>query len=124
MRNLKKLLMAVVIVGCLGWTVLQSKERPSVPQTTQKVSQSNPQNEMRGMWLASSSFGKEKDWRYFTSGKPTEEEKADKSRVEEYHHGLRTGLFLMDGTRPRLLMELLSASDCSYTGVVEYGDEF
>ncbi len=30
----------------------------------------------------------------------------------------------MDGTRPRLLMELLSAGDCSYTGVVEYGDEY
>jgi lysophospholipase L1-like esterase len=48
----------------------------------------------------------------------------DPARIEEYHHGLRTGIFVMDGTRPRLVMELLSAGDSSYTGVVQYGDEF
>jgi hypothetical protein len=30
----------------------------------------------------------------------------------------------MDGSRPRLVMELLSAGDSSYTGVVRYGDEY
>ncbi|MFH1007025.1 MAG: SGNH/GDSL hydrolase family protein [Candidatus Latescibacterota bacterium] len=48
----------------------------------------------------------------------------DPARIEEYHHGLRTGVFVVDGTRPRLVMELLSAGDSSYTGVVAYGDEF
>ena len=48
----------------------------------------------------------------------------DPARIEEYHHGLRTGVFQMDGARPRLVMELLSAGDSSYTGVVEYGREF
>jgi len=48
----------------------------------------------------------------------------DPARIEEYHHGLRTGVFQMDGARPRLVMELLSAGDSSYTGVVEYGGEF
>ena len=47
----------------------------------------------------------------------------DPARIEEYHHGLRTGIFVMDGTQPRLVMELLSAGDSSYTGVVQYGDE-
>ena len=47
----------------------------------------------------------------------------DPARIEEYHHGLRTGIFVMDGARPRLVMELLSAGDSSYTGVVQYGDE-
>ena len=66
----------------------------------------------------------QKDWRNFTSGDSTQEGKADIQRVEMYHHGLRTGLFLMDGNRPRLVMEFLSAGDCSYTGVVKYGDEY
>ena len=66
----------------------------------------------------------QKDWRLFTSGDPKQEEKADKQRVEMYHHGLRTGLFLMDGNKPCLLMEFLSAGDCSYTGVVQYGNEY
>ncbi len=48
----------------------------------------------------------------------------DPVRIEEYHHGLRTGVFVMDGTRPRLVMELLSAGDSSYTGVVQYGNEY
>jgi hypothetical protein len=48
----------------------------------------------------------------------------DPARIEEYHHGLRTGVFVMDGARPRLVMELLSAGDSSYTGVVQYGDEY
>ena len=66
----------------------------------------------------------QQDWRWFTSGDPAEEKKADISRVEKYHHGLRTGIFWMDGNRPRLLAELLSAGDCSYTGVVKYGNEY
>ena len=65
-----------------------------------------------------------KDWRLFTSGDPTQAGKADIQRVEMYHHGLRTGLFWIDGTKPRLVMEFLSAGDCSYTGVVKYGDEY
>ena len=48
----------------------------------------------------------------------------DLARIEEYHHGLRTGIFVIDGTRPRLVMELLSAGDSSYPGVAEYGDEY
>jgi lysophospholipase L1-like esterase len=48
----------------------------------------------------------------------------DPARIEEYHHGLRTGIFVMDGTLPRLVMELLSAGDSSYTGVVQYGNEY
>jgi len=66
----------------------------------------------------------EKDWREFNYGSPAESSRVDPARIEEYHHGLRTGIFLMDGTRPRLLMELLSAGDSSYTGVVKYGDEY
>ena len=65
-----------------------------------------------------------KDWRLFTSGDPEKEEMADIQRVEMYHHGLRTGLFWIDGTKPRLVMEFLSAGDCSYTGVAKYGDEY
>ena len=65
-----------------------------------------------------------KDWNAFNSGDDAETEKADPTRVEAYHHGLRTGIFVMDGTRPRLVMELLSAGDSSYPGVVEYGDEY
>ena len=66
----------------------------------------------------------EKDWGIFNTGTPDEIDKVDPARIEEYHHGLRTGIFLMDGTRPRLVMELLSAGDSSYTGVVQYGDEY
>jgi len=65
-----------------------------------------------------------KDWNTFNSGNDAEMEKADPTRVEAYHHGLRTGIFVMDGTRPRLVMELLSVGDSSYPGVVEYGDEY
>jgi hypothetical protein len=64
------------------------------------------------------------DTRTFCRGTPEEAAKVDPARVEEYHHGLRTGVFVMDGTRPRLVMELLSAGDSSYTGAVQYGDEF
>jgi hypothetical protein len=64
------------------------------------------------------------DTRTFCRGTPEEAAKVDPARVEEYHHGLRTGVFVMDGTRPRLVMELLSAGDSSYTGVVQYGDEY
>jgi lysophospholipase L1-like esterase len=63
------------------------------------------------------------DTRTFCQGTPEEAAKVDPARVEEYHHGLRTGVFVMDGTRPRLAMELLSAGDSSYTGAVQYGDE-
>ena len=65
-----------------------------------------------------------KDWGKFNSGNPIEVEKVDRSLIEEYHHGLRTGMFIMDGTKPRLVMEFLSAGDCSYTGVVQYGEEY
>ena len=65
-----------------------------------------------------------KDWGKFNSGNPIEVEKVDRSRIEEYHHGLRTGMFMIDGTKPRLVVELLSAGDCSYTGVVQYGGEY
>jgi len=65
-----------------------------------------------------------KDWNAFNSGDDAEMDKADPARVEAYHHGLRTGIFVIDGTRPRLVMELLSAGDSSYPGVVEYGDEY
>jgi hypothetical protein len=64
------------------------------------------------------------DWQKFTSDDNAEAAGADPARVEEYHHGLRTGVFVMDGTRPRLVMELLSAGDSSYTGAVQYGDEY
>ncbi|MEA3477028.1 MAG: hypothetical protein U9R60_02525, partial [Bacteroidota bacterium] len=74
------------------------------------------------------------DWKKFTRyGKNPVEEGyqtvaeatgVDPARIEEYHHGLHTGVFMMDGTRPRLVMELLSAGDSSYSGVVEYGDEY
>jgi lysophospholipase L1-like esterase len=66
----------------------------------------------------------EKDWHKFTQGTAAESAEVDPARVEEYHHGLRTGIFLLDGTRPRLVMELLSAGDSSYTGVVQYGNEY
>ena len=65
-----------------------------------------------------------KDWNAFNSGDDARMDKADPARVEAYHHGLRTGVFVIDGTRPRLVMELLSAGDSSYPGVVEYGDEY
>ena len=74
------------------------------------------------------------DWKKFTQyvQKPDEEgyqtvadaAGVDPARIEEYHHGLRTGVFMMDGTRPRLVMELLSAGDSSYSGVVKDGDEY
>ncbi len=66
----------------------------------------------------------EKDWKKFTQGTTEEAFEVDPARVEAYHHGLRTGVFVMDGTKPRLVMELLSAGDSSYTGVVQYGDEY
>ena len=65
-----------------------------------------------------------KDWNAFNSSGDDEMDKVDPARVEEYHHGLRTGIFVIDGTLPRLVMELLSAGDSSYSGVVEYGDEY
>jgi hypothetical protein len=64
------------------------------------------------------------DWRLFTSGLDSDADKADAERVEEYHHGLRTGLFVLDKNTPRLVMEFLSAGDSSYTGVVQYGNEY
>ncbi|MFH1007019.1 MAG: GDSL-type esterase/lipase family protein [Candidatus Latescibacterota bacterium] len=63
------------------------------------------------------------DWGVFTRSTDAETSGVDPARVEEYHHGLRTGIFMMDGTTPRLVMELLSAGDCSYTGAVQYGEE-
>jgi hypothetical protein len=65
-----------------------------------------------------------KDWAMFTSGRASDAAKADIKRVEEYHHGLRSGLFVLDGLKPRLVMEFLSAGDSSYTGVVQYGGEY
>jgi lysophospholipase L1-like esterase len=65
-----------------------------------------------------------RDWNAFNYDTEGGSVKADPARVEAYHHGLRTGVLVMDGTRPRLVMELLSAGDSSYTGVVQYGDEF
>ena len=65
-----------------------------------------------------------RDWNAFNYNTEGESVQADPARVEAYHHGLRTGVFVMDGARPRLVMELLSAGDSSYTGVVPYGDEF
>jgi lysophospholipase L1-like esterase len=65
-----------------------------------------------------------RDWNAFNYGADSGSVQVDPARVEAYHHGLRTGVFMMDGTRPRLMMELLSAGDSSYTGVVQYGDEF
>jgi lysophospholipase L1-like esterase len=65
-----------------------------------------------------------RDWNAFNYGTESESVQVDSSRVEAYHHGLRTGLFLMDGTRPRLVMEFLSAGDSSYPGVVQYGNEY
>ncbi len=69
------------------------------------------------------------DWQKFTNyvQQPDEEgyqtvadaAGVDPARIEEYHHGLRTGVFVMDGARPRVVMELLSAGDSSYTGVVQ-----
>jgi hypothetical protein len=64
------------------------------------------------------------DWRLFTSGLDSDADRADAKRVEEYHHGLRTGLFVLDKNTPRLVMEFLSAGDSSYTGVVQYGNEY
>lgn len=65
-----------------------------------------------------------KDWNAFNSGDDARMDKADPARVEAYHHGLRTGIFVIDGVRPRLVIELLSAGDSSYSGVVQYGDEY
>ena len=65
-----------------------------------------------------------KDWNAFNYGGGDKMDQADPARVEEYHHGLRTGVFVIDGTRPRLVMELLSAGDSSYPGVVEYKGEY
>ena len=48
----------------------------------------------------------------------------DKALAEQYHHGLRTGIFVMDGTRARQVAELLSAGDSSYPGVVRYGERY
>jgi lysophospholipase L1-like esterase len=45
----------------------------------------------------------------------------DRAAAEKYHHGLRTGIFVMDGTRARQVAELLSAGDSSYCGAVQYG---
>ncbi len=64
-----------------------------------------------------------RDWNAFNYGAEGESLQVDPARVEAYHHGLRTGIFVLDGARPRLVMELLSAGDSSYTGVVQYGDE-
>jgi hypothetical protein len=64
-----------------------------------------------------------RDWNAFSSADEGDSVQVDTARVEAYHHGLRTGVFVMDGTRPRLVMELLSAGDSSYTGAVQYGDE-
>ncbi len=65
------------------------------------------------------------DWKIFTGqAASTESAGIDPARIEEYHHGLRTGIFVMDGNRPRLIMELLSAGDSGYPGVVQYGDEY
>ncbi|MEA3477030.1 MAG: GDSL-type esterase/lipase family protein [Bacteroidota bacterium] len=74
------------------------------------------------------------DWKKFTNyvqqpdeeGYKTVAEAAgiDPARIEEYHHGLRTGIFFIEGARLRLVMELLSAGDSSYPGVVKYGDEY
>ncbi|OPX32632.1 MAG: hypothetical protein B1H40_02145 [Candidatus Latescibacteria bacterium 4484_181] len=66
----------------------------------------------------------QEDWRKFTQGTAFEVAQIDQTRVEEFHHGLRTGIFLIEDTRPRLIMELLSAGDSSYTGVVQYGNEY
>jgi lysophospholipase L1-like esterase len=63
-----------------------------------------------------------KEFGKFGRGEPGAEE-VDLEQVEKYHHGLRTGIFVMDGTRARQVAELLSAGDSSYTGVVQYGDE-
>ena len=65
-----------------------------------------------------------RDWNAFNYGTEGESVRIDPARVEAYHHGLRTGIFVMDGRRPRVVMELLSAGDSSYVGVVPYGDEF
>jgi hypothetical protein len=59
----------------------------------------------------------------FGRGGP-ESEDVDLERVEKYHHGLRTGIFVMDGSQARQVAELLSAGDSSYTGVVQYGNEY
>ena len=48
----------------------------------------------------------------------------DLALAEKYHHGLRTGIFVMDHTRARQVAELLSAGDSSYPGVVRYGEEY
>ncbi len=49
----------------------------------------------------------------------------DPALVEKYHHGLRTGIFVMDeNMKARQVAELLSAGDSSYPGVVRHGDEY
>jgi lysophospholipase L1-like esterase len=63
------------------------------------------------------------DWNAFNYGAESESLHVDPARIEAYHHGLRTGIFVMDGARPRLVMELLSGGDCGYPGVAQYGDE-
>ncbi|MCD6519588.1 MAG: hypothetical protein J7M05_06670 [Anaerolineae bacterium] len=50
--------------------------------------------------------------------------KIDPALIEKYHHGLRTGIFVLDGFRARQVAELLSAGDSSYPGVVRYGEEY
>ena len=37
--------------------------------------------------------------------------KIDPALIEKYHHGLRTGIFVLDGFRARQVAELLSAGD-------------
>ena len=64
-----------------------------------------------------------KDFGKFGRGEPGAEH-VDKAKVEKYHHGLRTGIFVMDGTQARQVAELLSAGDDSYTGVIQYGNEY
>ncbi|MEA3477029.1 MAG: GDSL-type esterase/lipase family protein [Bacteroidota bacterium] len=65
-----------------------------------------------------------KDWNAFNSGDNAKMDKADPARVEEYHHGLRSGVFVIKDAKPRLVMELLSVGDSGYSGVVEYGNEY
>jgi len=63
------------------------------------------------------------DWTKFAKHTPGWDD-VDPARIEEYHQGLRTGIFLMDGVRPRLVMELLSGGDNGYAGVIQYGEEY
>jgi len=78
--------------------------------------------ELREDWSKFTNYAQASDKEGYRTA--VESSRVDPARIEEYHHGLRTGIFIMDGTRPRLLMELLSAGDSSYTGVVKYGDEY